>query len=101
MKHGNTLRVFATALLLGAVALPSVWAGEDAAVKAEKEASAARLVSSLVTTPIHAKAMLRALASAIERYEQQFGEIPAIEPRPAAASPAAEPESPAGKRGRC
>ena len=42
---------------------------------------------------MHAKAMLRALASAIESYEEQFGEVPAIEPKPAAASPAAEPEA--------
>ena len=39
------------------------------------QAPAARLVSSLVTTPMHAKAMLRALASAIESYEEQFGEV--------------------------
>ena len=39
---------------------------------------------------MHAKAMLRALASAIESYEEQFGEVPAIEPKPAAASPADE-----------
>ena len=29
---------------------------------------------------MHAKAMLRALASTIERYEEQYGEIPVIEP---------------------
>jgi hypothetical protein len=40
----------------------------------------ARLVSSLVTTPVHAKAMLKALAATIERYEEQFGEIQAPEP---------------------
>ena len=63
------------------------------------QAPAARLVSALVTTPMHAKAMLRALASAIERYEEQFGEVPAIEPKPAAARPAGERQPPrAAKR---
>ena len=57
---------------------------------------AAHLVSSLVTTPVHAKAMLRALAETIERYEEQFGEIPVIEPEPVAASPADEPPTAAG-----
>ncbi len=41
---------------------------------------AAHLLSSLVTTPAHAKAMLRALATTIERYEEQYGEIPVGEP---------------------
>ena len=36
---------------------------------------AAQLISSLVTTPLHAKAMVKALAASIERYEEQFGEI--------------------------
>ncbi len=40
----------------------------------------ARLLSSLVTTPVHAKAMLKALAATIERYEEQFGEIQVPEP---------------------
>ncbi len=29
---------------------------------------------------MHAKAMLHALATSIDRYEEQYGEIPAIEP---------------------
>ncbi len=49
---------------------------------------AAHLLSSLVTTPVHAKEMLRALAKTIERYEEQFGEIPVIEPQPEAEEPA-------------
>ena len=44
------------------------------------KSAAAHLLSSLVTTPMHAKAMLGALASTIERYEEQYGEIPVIEP---------------------
>ncbi len=49
---------------------------------------AAHLLSSLVTTPVHAKAMLRALAETIESYEKQFGEIPAVEPQAEAKPPA-------------
>jgi hypothetical protein len=53
---------------------------------AQEQAAGAHLVSSLITTPAHAKAMLRALREAIERHEQRFGEIPAIEvPTPPAA----------------
>jgi len=55
------------------------------------QTSAAHLLSSLVTTPVHAKAMLRALDKTIKSYEKQFGEIPEIEPKPkAAAGPAEE-----------
>ncbi len=41
----------------------------------------AHLVSSLVTTPVCAKSILRALAESIVRYEARFGEI--AEPAPA------------------
>ena len=51
------------------------------------QAQAAQLLSTLVTTPLHAKQMLRALTSTIERYEEQFGEIPLIEPQPGEAKP--------------
>ncbi len=57
---------------------------------------AAHLVSSLVTTPVHAKAMLRALATTVERYEKQFGEIPVAEPQPGAAGTAEERPADAG-----
>ncbi len=40
------------------------------------------LASALVTSPAHAKAMLRALGEAVERYEARHGEIPEIEPQP-------------------
>ncbi len=42
--------------------------------------------------------MLRALAKTIERYEEQFGEIPVIEPKPGpvAARPADQPPAAAG-----
>jgi hypothetical protein len=62
----------------------------------------AQLVASLVTAPVHAKAMLRALAKTVERYEEQFGEIPVIEPKPepVAASPADEPPAAAGSEQR-
>jgi hypothetical protein len=56
---------------------------------AQEQAAGAHLVSSLVTSPAHAKAMLRALQDAIERHEERFGEIPVVEPpapAPAAAS---------------
>ena len=36
----------------------------------------AHLVAALVTSPAHAKAMSRALATAVERYEEQFGPLP-------------------------
>ena len=36
----------------------------------------AHLVSQLVTSPQHAKSILRALTENIERYEQRFGVIP-------------------------
>jgi hypothetical protein len=47
---------------------------------AQEQGAGAHLVSSLVTSPAHAKAMLRALHDAIERHEQRFGEIPVVEP---------------------
>ena len=74
------------------------------AQRAPGPGQAAHLVASLVTTPIQAtpiqaKAMLKALGETIERYEQQFGEIPVIEPEPEpkAARPAAK-RSPAAER---
>ena len=53
------------------------------------QTTAAHLLSSLVTTPVHAKAMLRALSATLERYEEQFGKIP---------EPKAEAQAPAQKR---
>ena len=47
---------------------------------AQQQGAGAHLVSSLVTSPSHAKAMLRALHDAIERHEKRFGEIAAVEP---------------------
>ena len=41
----------------------------------KQRAPRAMLISSLVTSPAHAKSMLRALGEAVERYEQRFGEI--------------------------
>jgi len=60
-------------------------------------ATGAHLVASLVTSPAHAKAMLRALAEAVERHEQRFGEIAAVEPT--AAVPAAGKDAPAPAAG--
>ena len=40
----------------------------------------ASLVERVVTSPAHAKAMLKAMAENILKYEQQFGEIPEDEP---------------------
>ena len=57
---------------------------------------AAHLLSSLVTTPVHAKEMLRALAKTIERYEEQYGEIPVIQPQPKANGPAKKSRAAAG-----
>jgi hypothetical protein len=41
-----------------------------------ERAGVAHLVDSLVTTPSHAKAILNALRTNIERYEERFGPIP-------------------------
>ncbi len=46
----------------------------------------AHLVASLVTTPVYAKAMLKALSESIDSYEKRFGEIPAME-QPQAEAP--------------
>ena len=65
-----------------------------------QDRGAAHLLSSLVTTPAHAKVMLAALRQAVERYEQQHGEIelPAsASAAPAAAAAAAPPRDPAGR----
>lgn len=56
---------------------------------------AAHLVSSLVTTPPNAKAMLHALSEAVRMHEEQFGEIQLGEP-PAALAPERDA---AGRRG--
>ena len=47
---------------------------------AQEQGAGAHLVSSLVTSPAHAKAMLRALTDAIARHERRFGEIAVVEP---------------------
>ena len=57
---------------------------------AREKGTAAHLLSCVVTTPIHAKSMLTALQDAVERYEERFGEIPAV--------PAADPDADSGKR---
>lgn len=69
--------------------------------QAQAQQGAAHLASSLVTTPVHAKAMLEALAESVRRFEERFGEIPAIEPaaQPLAEVPRAGSGSSAG-RGR-
>jgi hypothetical protein len=51
------------------------------------EPTGAQLVSSLVTTPVHLKAMATALSQAVEAHEKRFGKI-------------AVPESGAGKAAR-
>jgi hypothetical protein len=64
---------------------------------AQPEVAGAHLVSSLVTSPAHAKSMLRTLAEAVARYEKRFGAIPAAQgPSPipgAAGRPASGPAS--------
>jgi hypothetical protein len=40
----------------------------------------AHLVSSLVTSPVRAKAILRVLSESVQGYEERFGEIPEPEP---------------------
>ncbi len=57
-----------------------------------QDRATAHLLSSLVTTPAHARVMLAALGEAVARYEQQFGEIEV----PASASPGAAAAGPAG-----
>ena len=46
-----------------------------------QQQGSAHLISQIVTSPQHAKQILRALADNIRRYEEKFGEIPA-EPVP-------------------
>lgn len=46
----------------------------------------AHLVAALVTAPVYAKAMLKALSESIDGYEKRFGEIPAME-QPQAEAP--------------
>jgi hypothetical protein len=62
----------------------------------QEQGVGAHLVSSLVTSPAHAKAMLRALEDAVERHEQRFGEIAVVEPPTPV--PAAVGDAPAGLR---
>jgi hypothetical protein len=47
---------------------------------AQQREGGAHLVSSLVTSPAHAKSMLNALEEAVNRYEKRFGEIPEVQP---------------------
>lgn len=60
------------------------------------QGDAAHLVAALVTSPAHAKAMSEALATAVGRYEEQFGAI--AEARSAAQKGA--PGAPGGRPGR-
>lgn len=48
-----------------------------------------KILSRILTTPVHAKQLLKALAQNIALYEQQFGTIPEITaaPSPSAESP--------------
>jgi hypothetical protein len=69
----------------------------------QEQVGGAHLVASLVTSPAHAKSMLRALEEAVRRYEERFGEIPV--PVAAAAGPIRPLEAPprrdtAGARSR-
>ena len=59
---------------------------------AQERGTAAHLLSSMVTSPIHLKSMLSALTEAIARYEDRFGEIPSV----VAAEPSSEPGQRAG-----
>ncbi len=43
----------------------------------QEDVGGAHLVASLVTTPAHAKSMLKVLADAVSRYEARLGPIPA------------------------
>jgi hypothetical protein len=61
--------------------------------------TSAHLVASLVTSPAHAKAMLRALAQAVALHESRFGVIPEPAAAPAGgASPAAAAPAEPGLR---
>ncbi len=46
-----------------------------------------KILSRILTTPVHAKQLLKALAQNIALYEQQFGSIPEITVAPAAPPP--------------
>lgn len=52
----------------------------------------AHLVASLVTSPAHAKSMLLALAQAVQRYEECFGEIALAASGETPSLPAAGPD---------
>jgi hypothetical protein len=52
----------------------------------------AHLVASLVTSPVHAKAMLAVLAQAVQRHEECFGEVRVPAPGEAPSIPAASGE---------
>jgi Protein of unknown function (DUF3467) len=58
----------------------------------------AQAVSSVVMSPQHAKAMLKALADNIQAYEKEHGEIPVVKPAPGSAAPPSSPptDSPTG-----
>jgi hypothetical protein len=62
---------------------------------AQEQGTGAHLVASLVTSPAHAKAMLRALAEGVERHEQRFGEIAVVEPTAAVAAAGKDAPAPA------
>jgi len=59
---------------------------------AQERGTSAHLLSSMVTSPTHAKSMLAALTDAVARYEGRFGEIPVV----AATDPNAESSQRAG-----
>ncbi len=54
------------------------------------EPTGAHVVSSLVTTPVHLKAMATALSQAVARHEKRFGEISAPAPSDGAAAEAGQ-----------
>jgi hypothetical protein len=64
--------------------------GDEHAFETEAQA-----VNSVVMSPQHAKAMLKALADNIEAYEKEHGEIPVVKPAPgSAAQPSSPPTDP-------
>ena len=60
------------------------------------EPTGAHLVSSLVTTPVHLKAMATALSQAVARHEERFGAIAVPEPGAGKAAPSGGAASKAG-----
>ncbi len=59
----------------------------------------AHLLGSFVTTPIHAKAMMKALAEAVERYEARYEEIPSPPALKGAEAPRTPPHQARAQRG--